>query len=157
MTEKSCCEGVIVHIQPVAVDQAQLPAAAVVFEAAEGLEGAVLVVVVLPAGEHGPLRHQRPDDREIVLLDDVVFVAISECAAGGIKAPSICTIAIANVDHLARIDFGLVVEDGATGLSTTGVGVPIEVGVDAPVAVETVLAGKGVGRAPAVIVQAAGI
>src|SRR5690349_10336308 len=54
---------------PVTVDQAQFPAAVVVFETTESFQRAIAVVVVLPAADGVPLWNDRPDDREVMLLD----------------------------------------------------------------------------------------
>ncbi len=66
--------GGFVVIDPVTVDQTQLPAAVVIFKTTEGFEGTVAVVVELPARDGAPLRHNRPDNREIMLLDLVVVL-----------------------------------------------------------------------------------
>src|SRR5690606_26010761 len=98
----------LIVFDPVAVDQAQLPAAAVVLEAAEGLEGAALVVVVLPAGDGAPLRYQRPDHREVVLVDLVLVAAELELAGTRVEALGVVAIAVAGIDDLARLGFRLV-------------------------------------------------
>src|SRR5689334_16622739 len=69
-----CLLAELVVINEVTVDQAQFPAAAVVLEATEGFQGTVAVVVILPAADSAPLRHDRPDHREVVLFDLVVVL-----------------------------------------------------------------------------------
>src|SRR3990167_10051675 len=139
-----------VVVDPVTVDQAQFPAAAVVLEAGEGLQGTVAAIVILPAGNHAPLRHDRPDDRKIVLTDLVVvldvvggtFGAVVRIVGPGgavaVIAHGVVFITIPGVDHLVRIVFGLVVEHRATRAGAVSIRVPVEVRAQAPVAVEAI-------------------
>src|SRR5690606_3132512 len=69
-------EAGLVVVDPIAIDQAQLPAAAVVLEATEGFQRAAAAVVVLPAGDDAPLRDHRPDDGEVMLVDLVVVLDV---------------------------------------------------------------------------------
>src|SRR5690606_33526054 len=131
-------EGGFVVVDPVAVDQAQLPAAAVVFETAEGFECAVACVVMLPAGNQVPLRNHWPDDREVMLLHLVVVLdvvglafnaevaAVGPGAAGLVVAHGVVAIAIAGVDHLVRIVLRLVVEHDVAGARLMFLAVPVE-------------------------------
>ncbi|MCY1360709.1 hypothetical protein D9M69_473460 [compost metagenome] len=147
-----------VVVDPVAADQAQLPAAAVVLEAAEGFQGTIAVVVILPASDGAPLRDHRPDDREVVLADLVIVldeawlafhteVAAADDPVTGelVVADGVVAVAVTGVDHLVRIVFRLVVEHRAAGAGAMGVRVPVEVGGQAPVAVETIQVLQGVG------------
>src|SRR3990167_4757736 len=140
-----------VVVDPVTVDQAQFPAAAVVLEAGEGLQGTVAAVVILPAGNHAPLRHDRPDDREIVLTDlvvvldvvgrtfgAVVAVAYYPVTTGLVVAHGVIAVAIPGVNDLVRIVFGLVMEHRATRAGAVSIRVPVEVRAQAPVAVEAI-------------------
>src|SRR5690606_15781900 len=128
----------LVVIDPVAVDQAQLPAAAVVLEATEGFQRAAAAVIVLPAPDHAPLRDHRPDEREVMLVDlvvvlDVIGLArgsevavIGPLAAGLVVTHGVVAVAIADVDDLVRVVGRLVVPHGAAGAGAVAVRVPVE-------------------------------
>src|SRR3990167_3717311 len=140
-----------VIVDPVAIDQAQLPAAVVILETAEGFEGAITSVIVLPARDHAPLRDDRPDHREVMLADLVVVLDVVRGARGAevaatnhpvtgslVEADGVVAVAITGIDHLVRVVFRLVVEHRAARAGAAGVQVPVEVRGEAPVAVEAI-------------------
>ena len=154
------CLAEVVVVDPVTVDQTQLPAAVVVLETTHGFQGAVTAVVMLPATDHAPLGDDRPDDREVVLLDLVVVLDVVRAAWSAIVGvascvPSACervvahrvvAVAVASIDDLVRVVFRLVVEHGATGAWPATVRIPVIFGVETPVAVEGKQVLQGVGR-----------
>src|SRR5690606_33952559 len=129
-----------------------------VFEAAEGFQGAVAPVVVLPARDDAPLRSNRPDDGEIVLVDLVVVLDVVGAAGGAVVrvgnpgapvavvAHGVVTIAIAEVDDFVRVVFRLIVEHGAAGMGAALIRIPVEGGTQAPVVVEAIQVLQRVGR-----------
>src|SRR5690554_3237285 len=142
-------------IDPVAVDHPQLPAAAVVLEAAEGLDGAVATIITLPAADQAPLVGHRPHEGDIVLVGLVVVgdvigitrfaeVRVGGPGAGGaVETHGLVAIAVADVEDLARIVGRLVVPHGAAAAGLALVRIPVEGGGETPVLVVTILVGQG--------------
>src|SRR5690606_2923215 len=125
----------------------------------EGFQGTVLVVVILPAADQVPLRHDRPHDREVVLLDLVVVLHVARLTRSAVVttthrpltgvlvvADLVVAIAIAGVDNLVRVVFRLVVEHRAAGARAAAVRVPVVIGGGAPIAVPAVFVFQGVRR-----------
>ncbi|MNF84171.1 hypothetical protein D3C84_665210 [compost metagenome] len=88
----------------------------------------------------------------VVVLDEARGARGAEVAAthypvagGLVVADGVIAVAVADVHHLVRIVFWLVVEHRAAGAGAMGVRVPVEVGGQAPVAVETIQVLQGVG------------
>ncbi|MNZ99050.1 hypothetical protein D3C78_1183600 [compost metagenome] len=83
---------------------------------------------------------------DLVVVLDVVRIAWSAVvstanrpfAGSVVVADHVIAIAVAKVDNLVHVIFRLVVEHRATRASTAAVRIPVEVRVEAPVAVETV-------------------
>src|SRR5471032_2940833 len=135
---------------PVTIDQAQFPAAVVVLDTTEGFQGTVAVVVVLPAADGVPLRHDRPDHREVVLYDFVVILDVIRLARGpsattelpltGVRVVDhlVIAIAITSVDNLVRVVFRLVVEHRAARARAVTYRVPVVIGGGAPIVVPAV-------------------
>src|SRR5690554_5867039 len=138
-------------IDPVAVDHPQFPAAAVVLEAAEGLDGAVAAVITLPAADQAPLVGNRPHEGNVMLVGLVVVgdvIGITRFAEVGVGGPDtlvavethgLVAIAVADVEDLARVILRLIVPHGAAAAGLALVGVPVDRRREAPVLIVTVL------------------
>src|SRR5690554_5128254 len=138
-------------IDPVAVDHPQLPAAAVILEAAEGLDGAVAAVITLPAADQAPLVGNRPHEGNVMLVGLVVVGDVVVSAGGAIvrvgspetgfsvETHGFITIAVTDIEDLARIVSWLIVPHGAATAGFALVGVPVEGRGEAPVPVVAVL------------------
>src|SRR5690554_4539246 len=138
-------------IDPVAVDHPQFPAAAVVLEAAEGLDGAVATIITLPAADQAPLVGNRPHEGNVMLVGLVVVgdvIGITRFAEVGVGGPDtlvavethgLVAIAVADVEDLARVILRLIVPHGAAAAGLALVGVPVDRRREAPVLVVTVL------------------
>ncbi|MNP27483.1 hypothetical protein D3C76_1203960 [compost metagenome] len=146
-------EVVVVVVDPVAADQTHFPAAAVIFEAAHGFQRAALVVVELPARNGVPVRHHRPDDREVVLVDPVGFAVEVVAAEVRVERLAVGAIAVTDVDDLVQVVFRLVVEHHVAGVGVVSVRVPVVVRAYAPVAVKAVDAAQCIRRTRAVGVR----
>src|SRR5690606_27343904 len=131
-------------IDPVAVDHPQFPAAAVVLEAAEGLDGAVATIITLPAADQAPLVGNRPHEGNVMLVGlvvvgDVIRGASSEVRVcrpvpgGAVKAHGVIAVDIAQVENLARIVSGLVMPHGAAAAGFALLGIPVEGRTEAPI------------------------
>src|SRR5690554_1740748 len=138
-------------IDPVAVDHPQFPAAAVVLEAAEGLDGAVATIITLPAADQAPLVGNRPHEGNVMLVGLVVVgdvIGITRFAEVGVGGPDtlvavethgLVAIAVADVEDLARVILRLIVPHGAAAAGLALVGVPVDRRREAPVLIVTVL------------------
>src|SRR5690554_6301848 len=144
-------EAGLIVIDPVAIDHAQLPAATVVLEAAKGVDGTVAAVVALPAADQAPLIGDRPHEGNIVLVGFVVVGNVVVSAGGAIvrvgspetgfsvETHGFITIAVTDIEDLARIVSWLIVPHGAAAAGLALVGVPVDRRREAPVLVVTVL------------------
>src|SRR5690554_2220048 len=142
-------------IDPVAVDHPQLPAAAVVLEAAEGLDGAVAAVITLPAADQAPLVGNRPHEGNVMLVGLVVVgdvIGITRLAeirvrgpgtGGTVEAHGLVAVQVTDIENLARIVRRLVMPHGAAAAGLALVRIPVEAGGETPVLVVTILLGQG--------------
>src|SRR5690606_38323039 len=102
-------------IDPVAVDHPQFPAAAVVLEAAEGLDGAVATIITLPAADQAPLVGNRPHEGNVMLVGlvvvaDVIWITrlaeirVRGPGTGGTVEPhGLVAVQVTDIENLARI------------------------------------------------------
>src|SRR5690606_13446619 len=110
-----------VVVDPVTVDETELPAAAVIFKTAEGFQGSVTGEIMLPTADHAPLRVERPDEGHIRLIDAAILVFV-ERAGQGIEGVGLIAETVARVDHLAWLR--LVIDQQATGVVVVLLGIP---------------------------------
>src|SRR5690606_18605348 len=72
----------LVIVDPVTVDETELPAAAVIFKTAEGFQGSVTGEIMLRSEEHAPLRVERPDEGHVRLIDAAILVFVERAGQG---------------------------------------------------------------------------
>src|SRR5690606_23303226 len=107
-------------------------------EAAKGVDGTVAAVVALPAADQAPLIGDRPHEGNIVLVGFVVVGNVVVSAGGAIvrvgspetgfsvETHGFITIAVTDIEDLARIVSWLIVPHGAATAGFALVGVPVE-------------------------------
>src|SRR5690554_1310296 len=157
----------LVMFQPVALDNAHTPAAAAIFYATKGVEGTPQVTIILPAAQNRPALVYRPHEGQVGLHD---FVRVVDQAAGGVAAlahfpapgvfvvvDTVITIAITDVEYLARIIFRLIVQHQAAGAGFFDVWIPGHVAGEAPVTAKAIHVLAGQRRSFAHVVVAAAI